>query len=66
MGQMVPGMAPAVAYQQVVTTTYQQTITTHTFTRIDPGEYEGEEENGKRTGWGTCKWADSSHYEGRW
>lgn len=66
MGNVVQGMAPAIAYQQVVNTTYSETITTHTFTRVDPGEYEGAEVDGKRDGFGNCKWADESHYEGRW
>lgn len=60
-------MAPTIGYQQVVTTTYHQTVTTHTFTRVDPGEYEGEkDENDVRCGQGNCKWADGSHYEGEW
>lgn len=53
--------------QNVVTTTYHQTVTTHTFTRIDPGDYNGAlDGNGTRNGFGKCKWADGSTYEGRW
>lgn len=66
-GNQVQVMAPSVGYQQVVTTTYHQTVTTHTFTRIDPGEYEGPtDESGQRCGIGSCKWADGSTYEGSW
>lgn len=60
------GPVPYIAYQPVYNERYEKTITTHTFTRIDPGTYEGAEEDGKRNGFGNCKWADKSHYEGRW
>lgn len=54
-------------YQQVVNTTYSKTVTTHTFTRVDPGEYEGPTDgDGKRDGFGQCKWSDGSEYSGRW
>ena len=56
-----------VMMQQVVNTQYHQTITTHTFTRVDPGEYEGPmDDEGRRDGYGKCNWTDGSKYAGRW
>jgi hypothetical protein len=61
-GQCVP-----VAGYTMVQTTWQQSITTHTFTRIDPGNYRGNfDAAGRRTGPGTCTWVDGSTYEGEW
>jgi hypothetical protein len=46
---------------------YQQTITTQTHTRLDPGDYEGEVgAEGERCGDGKCTWADGSLYQGKW
>jgi hypothetical protein len=51
----------------MVQTTWEQSITTHTFTRIDPGKYTGNMgPNGKREGLGSCVWVDGSTYEGFW
>lgn len=61
-GQYVP-----VPGYTMVQTTWQQSITTHTFTRLDPGNYEGNfDENGKRRGPGKCTWIDGSTYDGEW
>lgn len=54
-------------YVPMVFTTYQQTITTHTFTRVDPGTYSGEfDDENKRCGRGTCVWANGAYYDGEW
>lgn len=51
----------------MVQTTWQQSITTHTFTRLDPGNYTGNfDAHGKRKGPGKCIWIDGSTYEGEW
>ena len=51
----------------VVQTTWQQNITTHTLTRLDPGTYTGDvNSEGKREGFGRCKWSDGSNYTGQW
>ena len=56
-----------VQMQQVVNTQYNQTVTTHTFTRVDPGTYEGPlDGEGRRDGYGKCTWTDGSTYTGRW
>ena len=61
-GQYVP-----VPGYTVVQTTWQQSITTHTFTRLDPGNYTGNfDQNGKRKGPGKCTWVDGSTYDGEW
>ena len=61
-GQYVP-----VPGYQTVQTTWQQSITTHTFTRLDPGNYTGSfDANGKRNGQGKCVWVDGSNYDGEW
>ena len=61
-GQYVP-----VAGYTMVQTTWQQSITTHTFTRLDPGNYEGMfDKAGKRIGPGKCTWIDGSTYNGEW
>ena len=50
-----------------VQTTFQQSITTHTWSRLDPGEYTGlTNAQGAREGLGECKWSDGSTYNGEW